>query len=58
LSSIRLVKQIPQPALRERKKKNSSKAKTSGLRFCPLPEQKPPDALSPFIESIYASQDI
>jgi hypothetical protein len=42
------------------KKKKQLKAKTSSLRFCPLPEQKPPDALalSLFIESRYASQDI
>jgi hypothetical protein len=40
------------------KEKKQLKAKTSGLlRFCPLLEQKPPDALSLslFIESMYAS---
>jgi hypothetical protein len=48
LSSIRLVKRVPQPALRERKKKKKQ-LKGKNLRspfFCPLLEQKPPNALS------------
>jgi hypothetical protein len=40
------------------KKKTVKRQKTSGLHFLPLTGAKASDALSPFIESIYASQDI
>jgi hypothetical protein len=41
-----------------KEKKTVKRQKPQVSIFCPLSEQKPPDALSPFIESIYASQDI
>jgi hypothetical protein len=40
-----LVKQAPQPSLRERKKTVKRKNLRSPI-FCPLPEKKPPDALT------------
>jgi hypothetical protein len=41
------------------KRKIVKRQKPQGLLcFCPLPQQKPSDALSLFIKSIYASQDI
>jgi hypothetical protein len=45
------------PSGKEKKKQLKGKNLRS-LFFYPLPEQKPPDTLSPFIESIYASQGI
>jgi hypothetical protein len=40
-------------------KKEKKKLKGRDLTgFCPLPQQKPSDALSLFIKSMYASQDI
>jgi hypothetical protein len=47
LSSIRLTGlTVPQPALRERKKKQLKGKNLRSPFFCPLPEQKPPDALT------------
>jgi hypothetical protein len=45
------------PSGKGKKTVKRQKPQVSGF-FCPLSEQKPPDALSPFIENIYASQDI
>jgi hypothetical protein len=55
---VKLVKQVPQPALRKKKKIVKRQRSHGLLRFCPLLQQKPSDALSLFIKSIYASQGI
>jgi hypothetical protein len=52
---VKLVKQVLQPALREKKKKKKQlkgKDLTIFSCFCPLPEQKPSDSPSLFIENI------
>jgi hypothetical protein len=55
---LKLVKQVLQPALRESKKTVKRQRPHGLFHFCLLPQQKPWDALSLFIKSIYASWDI